>query len=443
MKSKMGSIDSSRLKKTIFLELLVGSAIRLFLTYSSWQNSISNRIEISTFLNSWKRVTEGVTLYQEGINPYDGDIFHETPLALVIFDHMLRTIPRYIGLVFIFTDLLTSYLLFLTARNFMQEESLKQEKEKTSYAPGTERLLLSEYDQCYAPIYVLSAYLFSPYTVLSSVGFSTTTFGNLCLATVFYSMIKRYRIIACTSLALATLQSLYPVVLIVPVCLYMCKGTQRKFLSCFITVLTYTLVLGGLIFLSFTIIGDWSFYQSIYMAILTIPNLRPNIGLFWYFFTEMFEHFRLLFVFSFQLNALLLYLAPLSLRFHYNPMLLATSLISLSMVFKSYPSIGDVGFYLSLLPMWTHVGRHMQQTFIIVCSILVTSVLGPTVWYLWIYSQSANANFYFGVTLTFATAQIFLITDLLFGYIKREFSLRGGLAAEQSKQVIKFHFIKL
>lgn len=68
----------------------------------------------------------------------------------------------------------------------------------------------------------------------------------------------------------------------------------------------------------------------------------------------------------------------------------------------------------------------MQQKFIVGCAFIITSALGPTVWHLWIYSGSANANFYFGVTLSFATAQIFLITDLLFAYIKREFTLKHG-----------------
>lgn len=88
---------------------------------------------------------------------------------------------------------------------------------------------------------------------------------------------------------------------------------------------------------------------------LNIPDLRPNVGLFWYFFTEMFEHFRTLFVCAFQLNASLLYVAPLSLRLHREPLLLATSLTALAAIFRSYPSVGDVGFYLALLPMWKHL----------------------------------------------------------------------------------------
>jgi len=48
----------------------------------------------------------------------------------------------------------------------------------------------------------------------------------------------------------------------------------------------------------------------------------------------------------------------------------------------------------------------MQQGFVVGCFFLITSVMGPIVWHLWIYSRSANANFYFGVTLAFATAQV-------------------------------------
>jgi len=48
----------------------------------------------------------------------------------------------------------------------------------------------------------------------------------------------------------------------------------------------------------------------------------------------------------------------------------------------------------------------MQQKFIVACFFIATSVLAPIQWYLWIYSGSANANFYFGVTIAFGTAQV-------------------------------------
>lgn len=48
----------------------------------------------------------------------------------------------------------------------------------------------------------------------------------------------------------------------------------------------------------------------------------------------------------------------------------------------------------------------LQQGFVVLAAFIITSVLGPTVWHLWIYARSANANFYFGVSLAFAIAQV-------------------------------------
>ena len=46
---------------------------------------------------------------------------------------------------------------------------------------------------------------------------------------------------------------------------------------------------------------------------VSVPNLQPNMGLFWYFFTEMFEHFRIFFVWVFQINVFI-YTVPLAIK---------------------------------------------------------------------------------------------------------------------------------
>ena len=91
-----------------------------------------------------------------------------------------------------------------------------------------------------------------------------------------------------------------------------------------------------------------------------VPELTPNIGLFWYFFTEMFEHFRLFFVWTFQLNCFV-YVLPLTVRLRGQPFLLAWSLIALTAIFKSYPCYGDVGLYLAILPVLRHLFPYMKQ----------------------------------------------------------------------------------
>lgn len=174
--------------------------------------------------------------------------------------------------------------------------------------------------------------------------------------------------------------------------------------------------------------NSWTFLESTVGFILAVPELTPNMGLFWYFFTEMFEHFRVFFVCTFQINCFV-YVYPLAARLKDQPFLLSISLIALTAIFKSYPSYGDVGFYMALLPTVSYLFPYMKQTFIVANTLVATTILGPVLYQLWIYNGSANANFFFAITLVFSTAQIFLVTDLLFAHVKREFYLINGYKA--------------
>ncbi|KAG8240226.1 hypothetical protein J437_LFUL004686 [Ladona fulva] len=429
-------IKSFAIMGTLLLTLhAVAGIARYWLINSEYQQTIAGRVEVSTPLNSWKRVTEGVYLYQEGIDPYSGDMFHETPVGLYVFDWLIRNCSQWLGIIFVASDLLTAHLLYMTAKYFMVELVETENRERNSYAKDVGNILLKEKDLREAPLHVAAAYLLNPYALLSCAALTTTVFSNLCLASALLAMVSGRHILSGVFLAVATYQSLYPAVLIVPSCMYAArsfgpsKTITGKF-KVFTTVGVFLISLAFILCASAKISSGWHFLNSVYGCILTVPDLRPNVGLFWYFFTEMFEHFRSLFLAAFQLNALALYVGPLSMRLRSAPFLLAEALVALAAVFRSYPSLGDIALPLALLPMWRHLFAYMQQGFIVGCFLLITSVLGPTVWHLWIYSRSANANFYFGVTLFFATAQIFLITDLLFAHIKREFSLRNGLKQE-------------
>lgn len=412
----------------LILKYLVAGIVRYWLIHLDYWQIISNRVEIATPLNSWKRLMEGVCLYDRNINPYEGDAFHESPITLVTFHFLMKQIPFILPVLFTIMDLLTAHLLYKTSKSFTRIFKESQQAIKPEVAEESKTMLLTDVNLKETSEYVLSVYLFNPYSVLNCAGMTTTVIQNLLVATALWGASSGQRIIACVFVALATHQALYPLLLIVPIAILLAdvnKGCNKC--SYIRTLLVFVLSWGFLIYISAYIMdGSYKYVYNTYGFILTVPDLKPNIGLFWYFFTEMFEHFRLLFVCAFQINALALYIIPLTLRFNKEPVLLATVLIALSAIFRSYPCVGDVGFYLALLPMWKHLFSFMQQKFIVGCAFIITSALGPTVWHLWIYSGSANANFFFGVTLSFATAQIFLITDLLFAYIKREFTLKHG-----------------
>ncbi len=48
----------------------------------------------------------------------------------------------------------------------------------------------------------------------------------------------------------------------------------------------------------------------------------------------------------------------------------------------------------------------MRHSLAIVCMMIVAILMTPITWYLWIYTGSANANFYFAMTLLFNVAQV-------------------------------------
>ncbi|KAL4702945.1 hypothetical protein ACJJTC_008723 [Scirpophaga incertulas] len=412
----------------LIIKYIIAGLVRYWLIHIDYWQTIANRVEIATPLNSWKRLVEGVFLYDHNINPYEGDAFHESPIMLIFFHYLMKNVPYLLPLLFTTLDLLTAYLLFKTSKSFIKIFMESQAKNKCEVAEESYKLLLIESELEESAEYVLSTYLFNPYSILNCAGMTTTVIQNVLVAASLWGASTGHAILACAFVALATHQALYPILLIVPIAILLAdvnKGCNKC--SYIKTLLAFVLCWGFFIYISAYIMdGSYNYVYNTYGFILTVPDLKPNIGLFWYFFTEMFEHFRLLFVCAFQINALALYIVPLTLRFRKEPVLLATVLIALSTIFRSYPCIGDVGFYLALLPMWKHLFKFMQQKFIVGCAFIITSALGPTVWHLWIYSGSANANFFFGVTLSFATAQIFLITDLLFAYIKREFTLKHG-----------------
>ncbi|XP_046832197.1 phosphatidylinositol glycan anchor biosynthesis class U protein [Vespa crabro] len=406
---------------------ILAVAVRFLLMNSEYQKVISERVEVSTALNSWKRVTEGVYLHNFGIDPYSGDLFHETPICLYVFDIIQRYFPWWaFCLLFVVADLITSLCLAYVGNSYANSRCSKKENKKEDVSQEKVNGTFTETDSA---LYVLMAYLFNPYIILNCVGFTTTVFSNLLHSIALVAMVRHSIFWSCISIALLTLQNLYPISLLVPIAIYICNDKSEKNVksTIIIIIITFLSMFTLLLGICYYIMGSWSFIWNIFGFILLVPDLRPNIGLYWYFLTEMFEHFRSLFIASFQINVSLLYIVPLALRLRREPVLLAFSYLAIMTIFKSYPCVGDVGFYVSLLPFWMHLFQHMQQGFVIGCFILVCTGFAPIVWHQWIYARSANANFYFGVTLAFAVAQIFLLTDILFASVKYEFASRHNI----------------
>lgn len=429
------------LMKAMAILLLYGFGVILRLVVLFYQSEfrwLLDNVAISTPLNAWKRITEGIYLYRRNVSPYSGNVYHETPLLLIVFDHLTRYCEGLVPGVFVICELLTACTLSKTATQF--GIALLSEQKQMKIGSNVDKMRLDPSRVAHWSSHVAVAYLLHPYSILSCGAMTTTVISNLILTLSVYFTMKGYTMLMCVFLALATYQNVYPFMFILPCMLYVAQKnrTSKKGVVCAVAYMTgiFVVVLGVLLILSFSFLKSWNFLQAVYGCILNVDDLTPNIGLFWYFFTEMFDHFRDFFIYTFQINAFI-YIIPLMIRFRHDSVLVIFTLHGLMCIFKSYPSVGDVALYTSLMPVWSHLYSLMRQTFIITCFFLTCSVLGPVLFNLWIYYGSANANFFFGTTLAFNAAQIFLITDVLFAYVKYNYHLSHGSAPTLDGQLGK------
>ncbi|PIK62620.1 putative phosphatidylinositol glycan anchor biosynthesis class U protein-like [Apostichopus japonicus] len=378
----------------IILTTVLGTLARIIILGSRYTQTLADRIELSTPVTSWKLMTEGVFLLDHGISPYEGDNFHQPPLLLYLFFVIHKTAPSLIPLVFLFLDLTTAFLL----------------------------------------------YLLNPFSILTCAAQSTSIINNLMIASTFLLTLKGQRISATLTLALASYQSLYPVMLIVPSAMHLAflKMQERKetisyssrtaVSAILFTVGSFLIWYFILLGVSYTMLESWDFVRSTYGFTLSVTDLKPNLGLFWYYFMEMFEHFRIFFLWVFQVHAFI-YTLPLAIVLWKCPSFVFFCQLILMAVFKSYPSLGDTTVYFALLPVWSHAFHYLRNGLVISVMIVISVVLAPVLWHLWIYAGSANANFLFAFTLIYSTAQIFLVTDLIFAFLRRSFSLQHGMKA--------------
>ncbi|KAI8588935.1 GPI transamidase subunit PIG-U [Geranomyces variabilis] len=378
----------------------VGIIVRVLLfTYTDAAPYFRNRVEVVTPITSWKRLQEGLFLYQHGIPPYEGGVFHQAPLLLIVFNFLP---PILIPLVFILLDYWIARALVAVA---IHKRALQ---------------IAEPVDSILHPDDIGSMYLLNPYSIMTCLAQSTLLFTLLAMVTGLQYAIAGKRAASMMCLAIAAYLSLYPVMMVAPAVLLL---AQRRAISvCCRLKAAAPLFLGflaTLLGLSYLLIGSWEFLPSTYGVILAVSDLTPNIGLFWYFFIEMFDQFRPFFLCVFQIMVFV-FVMPISLVFRDHPLFVAFAISGIMAIFKPYPSVGDTALYLTFFAMHQELYKYMRNNYLVFAAMLFATVLGPLFHYLWVYAGSGNANFYFAITLVFGLARIILLTDTGHALVLRE-----------------------
>ncbi|TPX58888.1 hypothetical protein PhCBS80983_g02848 [Powellomyces hirtus] len=485
----------------------IGVVLRIILFFFTNASSfLQLRVEVSTPVTSWKRLREGLYLYQNGIAPYEGGVFHQAPLLLAIFNFLP---PILIPILFIALDYAIARGLVEIAQykrklqiaeiwpaptsddsliDAVPVEAPKPEipspentpadsvawlrkpasdddvlqstddipqsvhkRKNVNFASQEEDIVppwlandncrLVQGDSAHAPINapqlkpsdptqpvdvilhpedIGAMYLLNPYSIITCLSQSTLLFTLIAIVGGIQYAIKGNRNASMLFIAVAAYLSFYPAMMMAPAILLLSTQTSRPVMQALKSALPLFLAfLVALLGLSYLLVGTWDFLPSTYGVILSVPDLTPNIGLFWYFFIEMFEQFRPFFLCVFQIMVFI-FVIPIALVFREHPLFVAYATTAIMAIFKSYPSVGDTALYLAFFTMHQELYKYMRNMFLVFNALFFASILGPLFHYLWVYAGSGNANFYFAITLVFGLAQIILLTDTGHALILRE-----------------------
>jgi phosphatidylinositol glycan class U len=223
------------------------------------------------------------------------------------------------------------------------------------------------------PVSVAAVYLFNPFTLLTCLGRPTTVFTTFFVLLSVRHASQGKPTTTAFALALASYTSLHPLLLLPPIGLLcydqLCKGTLAtkdnnptkqptskptplqftlSFLGPFLATTTLLLLLSRLLLPSST------FLRSLYLTPLSLPDLTPNPGLWWYFFTEMFDPFRSFFLGVFWLH-MLAYSVPFTIRLRAQPLAAVIAMYGVLAIFQPYANVGEVGSWLATTSLMSHV----------------------------------------------------------------------------------------
>lgn len=320
---------------------------------------------------------------------YDGGVVHHPPLLVMLMSLVSSEgVPAvlYAGL-----DTIIAYQILVMTRLFVANIRV--------------------------PVWLPSLlYALNPLVLLSCISQSSVIFTNVCISTSLLCALQGNAVGCSLAIAMAGYLSLYPILLILPLAAILTTNQERSKLFGFAGGIS-----GVLLGLSYWSMGEsWDFVRSTYGSIITFEKLFPNLGLWWYFFIEMFEMFLPFFKAVFNLF-LVSFIGPITIRFHKQPFYAFVLCIGWITITKPYPSLGDAGFFLSFVPFFKPIFGYLRYP-LISCLLLLHSVLlSPIFYHLWVDLGSGNSNFFYAISLVYALALASIIIDFSWAMLRMEY----------------------
>jgi hypothetical protein len=305
--------------------------------------------------------------------------------------------------------------------------------------------------------FIFAAYMLHPYAIGSSVAWDLSSLVRVSTVASMYYASTSHSFLSSFYLAVSTYFEFHPIILAVALAAIETKykdgdndsdntrrekkvktlNTKSSYTSTLLKYFSYIalcslfLQILSYLALSFTMIEGEDddnmnamamYKQSIkssYIWHLTSSDHTPNVGLFWYLFSLLFQRFRPYFTFAFNIQ-IFIFVAPLVIRIRGRPYILYTVLTFLIGLLRPHPTLGDVSLPMILMLMHPFVVARMRcKAVLLITSIVCVALLRTTHW-LWLYPGTACANHYYFVQMIYCLSLLILLSEFLNASLLRD-----------------------
>lgn len=391
-------------------ELALGAVIRLLpVFFPLIQRAALACVESLTPLNSWRSFAELAYYLRAGVPLYDGGADSIPPLLLVL-GQILRVIPLHA--IFAFLDVCSTLRIVAISRWYAARHGSPQ--------------VLPSWTACF--------FMFNPLLLFASLSGLTLPLLVFLTTELLYQActLKPGRAAIC--LALASYMSIRSTLLLVPI-LALCRAVlissglslKQANAMAISAATTFVATSGLLVLASYGVTGSFAFISSCYVLVLGFEKILPNVGLWWYLFTEMFEFFTPFYLVLFNVFGALPIL-PITIRLYEYDSNIGDSFSAciFCMIWlgftNAYPSAGDFGYALALLPVVRHtLIPRCRYSGIVAVVLAVAATLLPIFYYCWIVLGTGNSNFFYSLNLVWGLVQVALLIDMVWAQLKWDF----------------------
>lgn len=391
--------DTSRAMETRVVLIAFLIRFTIFTLVPEIPRNLENSIQLSTLTNSFRSLKEGVFLLQNGMDLYDGGVVHVQPLLVAVAQYVLR-----------YSDFLYSIIDSAIVYLFIR---ISKKNPIRAAKPDF-------FDHWFVGL----AYCINPIAILSTLGKSTVIFTNLFILLSVDCMLSQQTTMSFVFISVAGYLAYHPIFLVVPLLKMVYSqsagGTPALLAVVVKNLLIAAATLAGLLFASYRINSNsWDFLYHTFGTIVKFDKIAPNVGLWWYFFTEMFEFFIPFYNVVFNLYSVV-FVTPLTLRLHDGLVAFILGLGWLDFS-KSYPTLSDLAVYLTFILLFKPVCGYLKLALISFLLIVNSIVLSPIFYHLWIDLGSGNSNFYYALTLSYSLGIAATIADFTWAFLRFEY----------------------